>query len=92
MVTGDNIQTAKAIALECGILASAEDATELTVIEGRVFRALSEKEKEQRAKEIKVSVGCNILIIMPLVPDNCGQMSVVFFYSNMKNLLTRSVL
>lgn len=54
MVTGDNIQTAKAIALECGILASAEDATELTVIEGRVFRALSEKEKEQRAKEIKV--------------------------------------
>ncbi|EOY26435.1 Autoinhibited Ca(2+)-ATPase 9 isoform 4 [Theobroma cacao] len=54
MVTGDNIQTAKAIALECGILSSAEDATEPTIIEGRVFRALSEKEREQVAKKITV--------------------------------------
>ncbi|XWS16623.1 hypothetical protein CRYUN_Cryun34aG0105800 [Craigia yunnanensis] len=54
MVTGDNIQTAKAIALECGILSCAEDATEPTIIEGRVFRALSEKEREQVAKKITV--------------------------------------
>ncbi|XVF23215.1 hypothetical protein REPUB_Repub13aG0017800 [Reevesia pubescens] len=54
MVTGDNIQTAKAIALECGILSSAQDATEPTIIEGRVFRALSEKEREQVANKIKV--------------------------------------
>ncbi|XP_021296953.1 calcium-transporting ATPase 9, plasma membrane-type [Herrania umbratica] len=54
MVTGDNIQTAKAIALECGILSSAEDCTEPTIIEGRVFRALSEKEREQVAKKILV--------------------------------------
>ncbi|OMO65525.1 Cation-transporting P-type ATPase [Corchorus olitorius] len=54
MVTGDNIQTAKAIALECGILSSAEDAIEPTIIEGRVFRALSEKEREQVAKKITV--------------------------------------
>ncbi|KAI6689764.1 hypothetical protein NL676_026592 [Syzygium grande] len=54
MVTGDNIQTAKAIALECGILSSNEDATEPNIIEGRVFRALSDKEREQIAKRITV--------------------------------------
>ncbi|PPD75734.1 hypothetical protein GOBAR_DD27352 [Gossypium barbadense] len=54
MVTGDNIQTAKAIALECGILSSAEDAAEPTIIEGRVFRELSDKEREQISKKITV--------------------------------------
>ncbi|XP_042966466.1 calcium-transporting ATPase 9, plasma membrane-type-like isoform X2 [Carya illinoinensis] len=54
MVTGDNLQTAKAIALECGILASSEEATEPNIIEGRKFRALSEKEREELAKKIAV--------------------------------------
>jgi Ca2+-transporting ATPase len=54
MVTGDNLQTAKAIALECGILASNEVATEHNIIEGRVFREFSEKEREQVAKTITV--------------------------------------
>lgn len=54
MVTGDNLQTAKAIALECGILGSAADAMEPSVIEGKVFRAYSEKEREQIAKKITV--------------------------------------
>ncbi|GAU35731.1 hypothetical protein TSUD_259060 [Trifolium subterraneum] len=54
MVTGDNLQTAKAIALECGILASIEDAVEPNIIEGKVFRELSEKEREQVAKKITV--------------------------------------
>ncbi|GMH16066.1 hypothetical protein Nepgr_017907 [Nepenthes gracilis] len=54
MVTGDNIQTAKAIALECSILASDADATELSVIEGKTFRALSEEEREKVAKKIIV--------------------------------------
>ncbi|XP_039009543.1 calcium-transporting ATPase 9, plasma membrane-type-like [Hibiscus syriacus] len=54
MVTGDNIRTAKAIALECGILSSAQDVTEPTIIEGRVFRDLSEKEREQMAQKITV--------------------------------------
>lgn len=54
MVTGDNLQTAKAIALECGILCSVEDATEPNIIEGKTFRALSEKEREQVAKKITV--------------------------------------
>ncbi|ONK70582.1 uncharacterized protein A4U43_C05F35220 [Asparagus officinalis] len=54
MVTGDNLQTAKAIALECGILNSEADATEPTLIEGRVFRAKSEKEREAIAEKISV--------------------------------------
>ncbi|KAM6561882.1 hypothetical protein CsatB_021880 [Cannabis sativa] len=54
MVTGDNLQTAKAIALECGILSSMEDATHPTIIEGKDFRALSEREREQIAKKITV--------------------------------------
>ncbi|XP_057548276.1 calcium-transporting ATPase 9, plasma membrane-type-like isoform X1 [Amaranthus tricolor] len=54
MVTGDNIQTAKAIAVECGILPPKADATEPTVIEGKVFRALSEQEREEVAKKITV--------------------------------------
>ncbi|KAI5578072.1 hypothetical protein BDE02_08G005300 [Populus trichocarpa] len=54
MVTGDNIQTAKAIALECGILSSGADATEPNIIEGKVFRAYSEKEREIIAKKITV--------------------------------------
>ncbi|XP_050289146.1 calcium-transporting ATPase 9, plasma membrane-type-like isoform X2 [Quercus robur] len=54
MVTGDNLQTAKAIALECGILSSIEDSTEHNIIEGRVFREFSEKEREQIAKKVTV--------------------------------------
>ncbi|XP_044496104.1 calcium-transporting ATPase 9, plasma membrane-type-like isoform X2 [Mangifera indica] len=54
MVTGDNLQTAKAIALECGILGSESDVTGHTIIEGKVFREFSEKDREQVAKEIKV--------------------------------------
>ncbi|KAK6263940.1 hypothetical protein SCA6_019374 [Theobroma cacao] len=69
MVTGDNIQTAKAIALECGILSSAEDATEPTIIEGRVFRALSEKEREQVAKKIT-------LLWVNLIMDTLGALAL----------------
>ena len=54
MLTGDNIQTAKAIALECGILGSEADATEPNLIEGKVFRAYSDKEREDIAQKITV--------------------------------------
>ncbi|XP_021815956.1 calcium-transporting ATPase 8, plasma membrane-type-like [Prunus avium] len=54
MVTGDNVQTAKAIALECGILTSDSDATEPTVIEGKVFRGLSDGQREEFAEKISV--------------------------------------
>lgn len=53
MVTGDNIKTAKAIALECGILTDPE-VTEPTLIEGRVFRVLSDAEREEVAEKISV--------------------------------------
>uniref|UniRef100_A0A6M2EVQ6 Calcium-transporting ATPase n=1 Tax=Populus davidiana TaxID=266767 RepID=A0A6M2EVQ6_9ROSI len=54
MVTGDNPQTAKAIALECGILNSEEDAVEPNVIEGRVFREYEGLEREEIAEKISV--------------------------------------
>lgn len=54
MVTGDNPQTAKAIALECGILASDAETTEPNVIEGKVFRALSDEERADIAEKISV--------------------------------------
>lgn len=54
MVTGDNLETAKAIALECGILGSDADATEPNLIEGKVFRAMSESKREEVAGKISV--------------------------------------
>ncbi|GMH17940.1 hypothetical protein Nepgr_019781 [Nepenthes gracilis] len=54
MVTGDNIQTAKAIALECGILASYADAKEPNLIEGKSFRELSEVQRQEIAEKISV--------------------------------------
>uniref|UniRef100_A0A803MKC9 Calcium-transporting ATPase n=1 Tax=Chenopodium quinoa TaxID=63459 RepID=A0A803MKC9_CHEQI len=54
MVTGDNLQTAKAIALECGILASDADANEPNLIEGKSFRSMSETQREEIAEKISV--------------------------------------
>ncbi|KAF2309916.1 hypothetical protein GH714_005605 [Hevea brasiliensis] len=54
MVTGDNPQTARAIALECGILSSKEEAVEPILIEGKVFREYSDEEKEKIAEKILV--------------------------------------
>ncbi|PRQ23679.1 putative calcium-transporting ATPase [Rosa chinensis] len=53
MVTGDHFLTAKAIALECGII-SDKDTTEPNIIEGKTFHELSEKEREECANNIKV--------------------------------------
>lgn len=54
MVTGDNLQTAKAIALECGILGSDEEATEPNLIEGKTFRNLTETQRLEVADKISV--------------------------------------
>lgn len=54
MVTGDNLQTAKAIALECGILDPKANATAPNLIEGKAFRSLTEAEREEAAEKISV--------------------------------------
>lgn len=54
MVTGDNLQTARAIALECGILSSAEDAIEPNIIEGKKFRSLTDAQRLEVAEKISV--------------------------------------
>ncbi|CAM0147298.1 unnamed protein product [Urochloa decumbens] len=53
MVTGDNLKTARAIALECGILVDS-DASADAIIEGRVFRAYTDTEREDVAEKISV--------------------------------------
>jgi len=54
MVTGDNVETAKAIALECGILDTKDAASEPIVIEGKVFRDMSEVAREEIVEKITV--------------------------------------
>ncbi|XP_057855556.2 calcium-transporting ATPase 5, plasma membrane-type isoform X1 [Cryptomeria japonica] len=54
MVTGDNIYTARAIALECDILKSDQSIEMPTVIEGKDFRALTEEERNKIVDKICV--------------------------------------
>lgn len=54
MVTGDNLRTAKAIALECGILGDA-NAQEPVIIEGKTFRTKTDAERDAIAEKITVS-------------------------------------
>ncbi|CAH1432573.1 unnamed protein product [Lactuca virosa] len=54
MVTGDNLLTARAIALECGILGSNAEAQEPNLIEGKSFRAMSEDQRLEVAERISV--------------------------------------
>jgi Ca2+-transporting ATPase len=56
MVTGDNVETAKAIAVECGILDAKYTASEPNVIEGKVFREMSETAREDIADKITVNL------------------------------------
>jgi Ca2+-transporting ATPase len=53
MVTGDNLQTTRAIALECGILDD-PNVSEPVIIGGKTFRALSDLEREEAAEKISV--------------------------------------
>ncbi|KAK8633875.1 hypothetical protein V6N13_014710 [Hibiscus sabdariffa] len=53
MITGDNVFTAKAIAVECGILQPDEDLNE-AVIEGVQFRNYSPEERIARIDKIRV--------------------------------------
>lgn len=53
MITGDNVFTAKAIAIECGILQPNEDMSE-AVIEGVKFRNYSPEERMAKINKIRV--------------------------------------
>ncbi|PTB65191.1 cation transporting ATPase [Trichoderma citrinoviride] len=53
MVTGDNLETAKAVGLACGILRSSqEEGQQGLVMEGKQFRQLSPEQKASVARDI----------------------------------------
>ncbi|KAL2165036.1 hypothetical protein VTH06DRAFT_332 [Thermothelomyces fergusii] len=61
MVTGDKVETARAVALECGILAREEDGGgvghgqgEHAVMEGAAFRRLGEEQRRSVVRELRV--------------------------------------
>ncbi|XP_042496597.1 calcium-transporting ATPase 12, plasma membrane-type-like [Macadamia integrifolia] len=53
MITGDNVFTARAIAIECGILKGEEDLNN-AVVEGVKFRNFSPEERKQKVDTIRV--------------------------------------
>ncbi|KAF5199193.1 Calcium-transporting ATPase 12, plasma membrane-type [Thalictrum thalictroides] len=54
MVTGDNVFTARAIALECGILKPGQDLNNGTVVEGVEFRNYTLDERMEKVEKIAV--------------------------------------
>ncbi|XP_010490048.1 PREDICTED: putative calcium-transporting ATPase 13, plasma membrane-type [Camelina sativa] len=54
MITGDNIFTARATAVECGILTPEDEMTSEPVVEGEEFRNYSQEERLAKVERIKV--------------------------------------
>ncbi|KAG5250551.1 calcium-transporting ATPase 12, plasma membrane-type [Salix suchowensis] len=54
MITGDNIFTAKAIAVECGILELKSQVDKEEVVEGAVFRNYTDEQRMERVDKIRV--------------------------------------
>ncbi|XP_042499307.1 calcium-transporting ATPase 12, plasma membrane-type-like [Macadamia integrifolia] len=54
MITGENVFTAKAIAIECGILGADEDLNNGAVVEGVEFRNYSTEERKEKVDTIRV--------------------------------------
>ncbi|KAK0602281.1 hypothetical protein LWI29_031970 [Acer saccharum] len=54
MITGDNVHTARAIAIVCGILNPDEDLGSETVVEGEDFRNYSTEERKAKIENIRV--------------------------------------
>ncbi|KAL3724804.1 hypothetical protein ACJRO7_029898 [Eucalyptus globulus] len=54
MITGDSIFTAKAIAMECGILRPEDDASSGAIVEGAEFRNYTPEERLWRVEKIRV--------------------------------------
>ncbi|XP_010279282.1 PREDICTED: calcium-transporting ATPase 12, plasma membrane-type-like [Nelumbo nucifera] len=54
MITGDNIFTARAIAIECGILKTNQDMNNGEIVEGVEFRNYTEEERMSKVDKIRV--------------------------------------
>ncbi|KAF8080716.1 hypothetical protein N665_0926s0016, partial [Sinapis alba] len=54
MITGDNIFTARAIAVECGILTPEDETNEDAVLEGEAFRSYTQQQRLEKVERIKV--------------------------------------
>ncbi|XP_043699847.1 calcium-transporting ATPase 12, plasma membrane-type-like [Telopea speciosissima] len=54
MITGDNVFTARAIAIECGLLTADEDLNNGAVVEGIEFRNYTPEERKQKVDTIRV--------------------------------------
>ncbi|KAJ8762457.1 hypothetical protein K2173_007896 [Erythroxylum novogranatense] len=54
MITGDNVFTARAIAMECGILKPGESMIGSSVVEGEEFRNYTPKERMEKVDQIRV--------------------------------------
>ncbi|PON73837.1 P-type ATPase [Parasponia andersonii] len=54
MITGDNVHTARAIALDCGILNPDEDVESEVIVEGVQFRNFSPEERREKVERIRV--------------------------------------
>ncbi|RBR09634.1 uncharacterized protein FIESC28_09746 [Fusarium coffeatum] len=54
MVTGDNVETARAIALNCGILTEANMVEPNAVMQGSDFRKLTESERSNVVRKLRV--------------------------------------
>ncbi|XP_030444050.2 calcium-transporting ATPase 12, plasma membrane-type-like [Syzygium oleosum] len=54
MITGDNVHTARAIALECGILNSDQDLEHEAIVEGAQFRNYSPEQRMAAIEKIQV--------------------------------------
>ncbi|CAH8261473.1 unnamed protein product [Arabidopsis lyrata] len=54
MITGDNIFTARAIAVECGILTPEDEMNREAVLEGEEFRNYTQEERLKKVERIKL--------------------------------------
>ncbi|KAK4405773.1 putative calcium-transporting ATPase 13, plasma membrane-type [Sesamum angolense] len=54
MITGDNIFTARTIAMECGILSPDQEVNDGSVVEGVEFRSYTEEERMEKVETIRV--------------------------------------
>ena len=54
MITGDNVHTARAIAIECSILKPNEDVEKEAIVEGVQFRNYSPEEQKEKVERICV--------------------------------------